>query len=188
MKFSILVLAIAVTAIAGCAKENTDPVSKAINHIADEREKKTTEAQLKGQWISACDTKGLLWAAAGIKSERIVHDFYSNTGKTSQLFSDDSCQKQIGEATYTGTATVGAPSAVDSSNILDLNYTNVSIKITEKAVVDALNSPLTPGCGINDWAADGATLHFGLADTGHDKSTQEKRPVALDMPNGFSKK
>ena len=188
MKFSILVLAIAVTAIAGCAKKNTDPVSKAINHVADEREKKTTEAQLKVQWISACDTKGLLWAAAGIKSERIVHDFYSNTGKTSQLFSDDSCQKQIGEATYTGTATVGAPSAVDSSNILDLNYTNVSIKITEKAVVDALNSPLTPGCGINDWAADGATLHFGLADTGHDKSTQEKRPVALDMPNGFSKK
>jgi hypothetical protein len=79
-----------------------------------------------------------------------------------------------------------------------------------------LNSPLTPGCGINDWAVntprdvtavagsavcpiakpaqtfdivktDGATLNFGLADAGHDKKVQEKRPVALDKANGFSK-
>lgn len=217
MKYSLLVLALSVVAFAGCAKENTDPASKAVNHVSNEIDKTETSAQLKGQWVTACDSKGLLWAAAGIKAERIIYDFESKTGKTSALYSDENCQTQIGEATYTGTATVGVNTAIADTRILDLNYTNVSVKITDENVVKALNTPLVPGCGINDWApgvardvtaaagsascpiakptqafdivkTDGATLHFGLVDAGHDKSTQEKRPVALDMENGLSKK
>lgn len=217
MKYSALFMVLASFAFVGCANNNSDPVSKAANHLANEGEKAEVAAQLKGQWTSACDSKGLLWAAVGIKSERVVLDFYSDTGKTSQLFSDENCQNQIGEATYTGTAIVGVDAAVEGSRILDLNYTNVAIKITDQAVVDALNNPLTPGCGVNDWAVnaardvtsaaggancpiakpaqsfdivktDGATLHLGLSNAGHDKSTQEARPVALDLENGFSKK
>jgi hypothetical protein len=217
MNFRIFVLALTTLSIAACANDNNDPVSKAANHIAEETGKQEANLQLRGQWQSACDSKGLLWAAAGIKSEMVVYDFYSNSGKTSQLFSDDNCQAQVGEAKYSGTATVGVPASVEGSYILDLNYTNVSIKISQQGVADALNAPLTPGCGVNDWVVnvgrdvtsaagqancpiakpaqsfeivktDGRTMHLGLEDIVHDKSTAEKRPVALDMENGFSKK
>ena len=206
---SIATAALATLSLVAC--------QKAADHVADESNKQVTQAQMVGQWISACDQKGLLWAAAGIKSEQIVYNFYSNSGKTSKLFSDDNCQNEVGEATYTGTAIIGAPSAADNSNILDLNYLSVSITITNQDTVNLLNSPLTPGCGINDWAinvardvtaaaggancpiakpaqvfdivkTDGRTLHFGQADAGHDKSTHDKRPVQLDLSNGYSKK
>jgi hypothetical protein len=210
MKFLSITLAVLSTvSLFACQKE--------ADHIADEANKTTTQAQMAGQWTSACSQKGLLWAAAGIKSEKMVYNFYSNTGKTSMLFSDDNCQNEVGQATYSGTATIGAPSAVDSSNLLDLNYLSVSITITNQDTVHLLNNPLTPACGINDWAinaardvtsaaggancpiakpsqvfdiikTDGQTLHFGLADAAHDKSTQAARPVQLDLSNGFSKK
>jgi hypothetical protein len=204
----ITTAALATLALAAC--------QKAANHVADESTKQVTRAEMVGKWTSNCDQKGLLWAAAGIKSEKIVYNFYNNTGKTSMLYSDDNCQNEVGEATYSGTATIGAPSAVDSSSILDLNYMAVSITITNPDTVKLLNSPLTPGCGINDWAVnvardvtaaaggancpiakpaqvfdivktDGQTLHFGMADAAHDKSTQAMRPVQLDLSNGYSK-
>ena len=204
----ITTAALATLALAAC--------QKAADHVADESTKQVTRAEMVGKWTSACDQRGLLWAAAGIKSEKIVYNFYNNTGKTSMLYSDDSCQNEVGEATYSGTATIGAPSAVDSSSILDLNYTAVSITITNPDTVKLLNSPLTPGCGINDWAintardvtaaaggancpiakpaqvfdivkTDGQTLHFGMADAAHDKSTQATRPAQLDLSNGYSK-
>ena len=212
---TIVTTGLATLALAACAK-GSDPVSQAVNHAGDEAQKKATQAQMTGKWLSSCDQKGLLWAAAGIKSEQIQYDFYNNAGKTSKLFSDDNCQTQVGSATYTGTATVGAPSAVDNSNILDLNYTNVSLTITDQATVNLLNSPLVPGCGINDWAlnaardvtaasggatcpiakpaqvfdivkTDGQSLHFGMADAAHTKLTQDQRPVQLNTTDTYTK-
>ncbi len=210
----------AAIALSGCNKNNTDPVSKAINHGQDEIDKDKVAGETAGQWTGPCDTTTFVVAAAGVKSSLTVYDFYNKAGRTTKLFADEQCKNQVAQSTYSGTAVIGTSTSFDSSaHILDLNFTNVSIMISDQSLLNFMNNPVTPGCGINDWKlndardvtanvnsatgtcpyvaktgevfdvlkTDGRSLHFGAIDLGHDKSTQDKRPIALDNSVTYTK-
>ncbi|HVK60354.1 MAG TPA: hypothetical protein VM432_02340, partial [Bdellovibrionales bacterium] len=188
-------LTLSLLATMGCAKS--------AEHIEDELDKKKVSAQMAGEWESPCDKTGLIWEAAGIRSQRLIFNFEEKVAKTTELFSDDSCSDLVGEARYSGTVDVG-PKDDNGHNILDMNFLKVEIKVSNQNTVDLLNNPITPGCGIDDWAVNeardvtseagqancpianpdqvfdlvetnGEELHFGLVEDGLDKSTSEKR-------------
>ncbi|MES2854655.1 MAG: hypothetical protein V4692_02275 [Bdellovibrionota bacterium] len=181
----------------------------------DQLDRDRVQAEMAGRWASPCDDAGLVWGAAGINSQRIIYNFYDDVGRSTELFSDDSCQTAVGEATYKGTSNVGSKNA-DGNNILDLNYLTVEVRIFDQGTVDLLNNPATPGCGINDWKVneprdvtsasgsvtcpiakpaqvfdivktDGQSLQFGLVKDGLDKSTQDKRPKEIDTSFTYTK-
>ena len=209
---SALACSLAALALVGC--------QKAADHIADELGKDKAAAETVGQWTGPCDTTTFVVAAAGIKSSVAVYDFYNNVGRTTKLFADEQCKNEVAESTYSGTAVIGTATSFDSNaHILDLNYTNVSIKILDQSLLNFMNNPVTPGSGINDWKlndarevtsnvnsptgtcpyvaktgqvfdvlkVDGRSMHFGAKDLSHDKSTQDKRPIALDNSVTYTK-
>lgn len=193
----------------------------ACGHASDEAGKATQETELRSaKWVSKCDTTGVIWAAAGVKSSNTVYDFQSgDAAKTIQFFGSADCNQAslIAQAKYAGTQDIGTDAAGGTARILDLNYLTVVVTISSADLVNALNSSIVPSCGINDWAVgagrdvtaaagganclivpkpaqsfdivhtDGQTTFFGLKDIAHDATTQEKRPVQLDMANGYSK-
>lgn len=152
-----LVGAFAVLAFAGCNKDNTDPVSKAVNHIGGEADKANQEAELRAhKYVSKCSTENLALSIVGVKSQNVVYDFQNgDAGKTIQFFSVDNCDqsKLIGQATYSGTQGIGGDAA-DGARTLDLNYTKVVVTISSADLVSGLNSAVgqVQDCGINDWA------------------------------------
>lgn len=194
-----------VTAVlAGCAKAK------------DEADKKVTQAEMSGAWANDCSTTGFVSGVAGINSSRTFFNFYSDAGRTVQLYSDNACQSNIGSATYNGTSIIGGDSvAGDGARILDLNYTAVSVTINDDTAVTFANGLQT--CGINDWAkgvardvtahagdvncaftsaagpvydivkTDGQTMFFGEVDATHDKKTDGARPVVLDKAVPYRK-
>ena len=147
---SIVTGAVATLALVGC--------QKAADNISNEIDKGVTGSQLAGRWANDCKSTGTAWGLVGIKGERIVFDFFGDAGKTTQLYSTENCAdgSMVGQATYTGTANIGNPTGPDESNILDLNYLNVSVMISDQGTVDTLNNPAVPACGINDWKVNEA--------------------------------
>lgn len=141
-KYALVLTALALTA--GC--------QKAADHVTQEIGNDKAKAETAGTWVGPCDTTNFVSAAAGIKSSQTSYDLYSNTGRTTALFGDDQCKNKLAQATYTGTATLGTTTTFDSNaHIIDLNYTNVSISVSDQSLLNFLNNPVTPGCGINDW-------------------------------------
>ena len=203
MKFALTALVTAV-ALAGCAKAK------------DEADKKVAESEFKGNWAGPCDSAGFVSSIAGINSSRVLVNVTSDMQRSVELYSDNACATRIGNATYAGTEIIGGASvAGEGARILDLNYTGVSVQIDNDTAVSFANTFQT--CGINDWAKgvarevtahagdvncaftmkpgtvfdivqlDGQTLHFGLADATHDKTTEAMRPVVIDKGVSYTK-
>ena len=211
MNFKSLIFSIvASSTLAACGGD----VGQAIKHVGEEVNKKDAQLELAGQWHSVCDQKGILWSVAGIKSQMTVFDFYADAGKTVKLFSDDNCQTEVGQASYTGKSDVGAKTGGQESNLLTLDYNKVEMTISDDGIIKLLN--FTSACGISDWVksqkrdvtaaaggvtcpvpkpskvfdiakTDGKILHFGRQDTTHNRATDEARPVELDQADGYSK-
>ena len=152
MKLNLATASIAaVLSLAACNKNS--PAGQALDHANTESEKEVTKAQLEGQWVSACLPTGLTKQLIHVQSQKQTFNFYNNAGETVELFSDANCQTSIGSATYTGPATVGTPSAVDNANVVDLNYTNVSVVISNQSIIDGLDASINPVavCGSKQW-------------------------------------
>jgi hypothetical protein len=137
------VLALAALALSACG------------HAKDEAQKASEETELRStKWVSNCDTSGVIWATAGVKSSNTVYDFQNgDAGKTIQFFGAPDCNQStlIAQATFKGTQDIGGVAANGSARTLDLNYQQAIVTVSSQDLVNALNSAFVPSCGINDW-------------------------------------
>ena len=213
---SFVLAVLASSTLAACGSGGA--VGDAADKLKKAADKGTDVAELSGNWATDCDQKNVLWSVAGVKSQQTSFSFGDSAAKTTKLFSDDSCKTEIGQVKYTGNTKVGDRTGGEDkqSTLLDLEYNKVEVTISNETIVKALNLPLTPGCGINNWVAgqgrdvttaaggatcpvekatdlytiakaDGQTLHFGRTDTTHNGATREARPVELDQTVTYKK-